>query len=222
MATRHPLVPPPYSTDRDILEREVRVDVFRASGPGGQHVNKTESALRLTHLPSGVVVAAQDSPSQHRNREIAFARLIEKLERLNHVPKKRVPTRPSRAARERRIGTKKQTGARSRRGGGSAGMSERATRRLAIRGRVQGVFFREAMRQEAARLGVAGWVRNRRDGSVEAVVQGAPAAVEAIVAWARRGPPGRGGRPLEASEADGDFSASRSARPNRIDGRIRQ
>ena len=111
MATRHPLVPPPYSTDRDLLEREVRVDVFRASGPGGQHVNKTESALRLTHAPSGVVVAVQDSSSQHRNREIAFERLIEKLKRLNHVPKKRVPTKPSRAARERRLGTKKQTGA---------------------------------------------------------------------------------------------------------------
>src|SRR6478735_7910883 len=111
MATRHPLVPPPYSTDRDVLEREVRVDVFRASGPGGQHVNKTESALRLTHFPSGVVVAAQDSSSQHRNRETAFERLIEKLKRLNHVPKKRVPTKPSRAARERRIVAKKQTGA---------------------------------------------------------------------------------------------------------------
>ena len=84
-------------------------------------------------------------------------------------------------------------------------MSERITRRLAIRGRVQGVFFREAMRREAARLGVAGWVRNRRDGSVEAVVQGAPAAVEAIVAWARRGPPDAAVAALEASEAEGDF-----------------
>ena len=108
---RAPLQPPPYSTDREILAREVLVDVFRASGPGGQHVNKTESALRLTHPPSGLVVTAQDSPSQHRNRAIAFERLIEKLKRLNHVPKKRVATKPSRAARERRLGTKKQTGA---------------------------------------------------------------------------------------------------------------
>ena len=111
MATRRPLSPPPYSLDRDILEREVLVDVFRASGPGGQHVNKTESALRLTHPPSGVVVTSQDSPSQHRNRDTAFERLIERLRRLNHVPKKRVPTRPTRASRERRIGTKKQVGA---------------------------------------------------------------------------------------------------------------
>jgi protein subunit release factor A len=111
MATRRPLSPPPYSLDREILEREVLVDVFRASGPGGQHVNKTESALRLTHPPSGVVVTSQDSPSQHRNRDTAFERLIERLRRLNHVPKKRVPTRPTRASRERRIGTKKQVGA---------------------------------------------------------------------------------------------------------------
>lgn len=111
MVARKPLVPPPYSTDRDILEREVEVDVFRASGPGGQHVNKTESALRLTHPPSGVVVSAQDSPSQHRNREIAFERLIERLRRLNHVPRKRIATRPTRASRERRLGTKKQVGA---------------------------------------------------------------------------------------------------------------
>ena len=79
MIRRAPLQPPPYSTDRDVLAREVEMDVFRASGPGGQHVNRTESALRLTHPPSGVVVVAQDSPSQHRNREIAFDRLIERL-----------------------------------------------------------------------------------------------------------------------------------------------
>jgi ribosome-associated protein len=111
MPSRHPQSPPPYSTDRHVLEREVLVDVFRASGPGGQHVNKTESALRLTHLPSGVIVMSQDSPSQHRNRETAFERLIEKLKRLNHVPKKRVPTRPTRGSKERRLGTKKQVGA---------------------------------------------------------------------------------------------------------------
>jgi len=105
-----PLAPPPYATDRELLEREVEIDVFRASGPGGQHVNRTESAVRLTHPPSGVVVMAQDSPSQHRNRDIAFGRLIARLERLNHVPKKRVATRPSRAARERRLVGKKLVG----------------------------------------------------------------------------------------------------------------
>lgn len=114
MPARNPLNPPPYAVDRETLEREVVIDVFRASGPGGQHVNRTESALRLTHPPSGVVVTAQDSPSQHRNREIAFERLIERLRRLNHVPKKRVPTRPTFASKKRRLEGKKQVGEKKR------------------------------------------------------------------------------------------------------------
>lgn len=104
---RAPLAPPPYATDRDTLSRQCEVEAFRASGPGGQHVNRTESALRLYHPPSGVVVIAQDSPSQHRNREIAFDRLVEALERLNIVPKKRVPTRPTRGSKERRLESKR-------------------------------------------------------------------------------------------------------------------
>jgi len=59
---------------------------------------------------------------------------------------------------------------------------------LRISGRVQGVGYREAMHREADRLGVTGWVRNRTDGTVEALVQGAGEALEAMVAWARRGP----------------------------------
>ena len=67
-------------------------------------------------------------------------------------------------------------------------MSEWVARRLRIHGRVQGVWFRESMRLEAEALGVAGWVRNRADGSVEAVVQGTPESVRAMVEWARHGP----------------------------------
>lgn len=63
------------------------------------------------------------------------------------------------------------------------------TRHLRIAGRVQGVGYRDALRREALANGVSGWVRNRRDGSVEAVLQGAPEAVDAVFAWARRGPP---------------------------------
>ncbi|MBY0576637.1 MAG: acylphosphatase [Gallionellaceae bacterium] len=59
---------------------------------------------------------------------------------------------------------------------------------LVIYGRVQGVFFRDSMRREAQRLGVAGWVRNRSDGAVEAAVHGAAADIDAIVRWAHRGP----------------------------------
>ena len=86
-------------------------------------------------------------------------------------------------------------------------MSEAVTRRLSIRGRVQGVFFRESMRIEAQRLGVTGWVCNRLDGTVEAVVQGTPAAVEAMIAWARRGPEDARVTGVEVSEAAGDFTA---------------
>ena len=62
------------------------------------------------------------------------------------------------------------------------------SRHLRIRGRVQGVYFRESMRQRADQLKVTGWVRNRSDGTVEALVQGEPFAVDAIVQWAQRGP----------------------------------
>lgn len=62
------------------------------------------------------------------------------------------------------------------------------TMRLVIHGRVQGVFFRDSMRNEAQRLGIAGWVRNRSDGTVEAAIQGETAAVDAIMRWAHRGP----------------------------------
>ncbi len=107
MLRRIPLTLPPYSIERETLEREIEIDTYRASGPGGQHVNKTNSAIRFTHLPSGVVVIAQDSPSQFRNKEIAFERLVERLKKLNHVPKKRLATKPTRASKERRIEAKK-------------------------------------------------------------------------------------------------------------------
>ncbi|MBI3715488.1 MAG: peptide chain release factor-like protein [Betaproteobacteria bacterium] len=107
MPREFPLHLPPYALDRETLENEVRIDTYRASGPGGQHVNKTNSAIRLTHLPSGAVVIAQDSSSQFRNKEVAFERLTEKLKKLNHVPKKRFATKPTRASKERRIEAKK-------------------------------------------------------------------------------------------------------------------
>jgi len=64
------------------------------------------------------------------------------------------------------------------------------SRQIRVQGRVQGVGFRYALRGEAERLGITGWVRNRADGTVQALLQGEQAAVERVIAWARRGPPG--------------------------------
>lgn len=83
---------------------------------------------------------------------------------------------------------------------------EKITRFIQVYGRVQGVFFRESMRQKAVELGVTGWVRNRRDGAVEAVVQGAPQDVERIIAWVRRGPPAARVERVETTDAEGNFA----------------
>jgi len=80
------------------------------------------------------------------------------------------------------------------------------TLRLVIHGRVQGVFFRDSMRREAQRLGVAGWVRNRSDGSVEAAVHGESADVDAIVRWARRGPERAQVERVEIGPHDGSYT----------------
>jgi acylphosphatase len=82
----------------------------------------------------------------------------------------------------------------------------RKTLHLAIRGRVQGVFFRDSMRREAQRLGVSGWVRNCSDGSVEAVVQGESRAVDDIVQWAHQGPARAQVDGVDIQPAEGDFA----------------
>ena len=65
--------------DIDINKADLRVDTFRSSGAGGQHVNKTESGVRFTHLPTGIVSESTESRSQHKNREIAMGRLVQKI-----------------------------------------------------------------------------------------------------------------------------------------------
>ena len=97
---------PKYDTDLDTLKQQVIVETYRSSGPGGQRKNKTETAVRLKHLPSGITVIATEHRSQAQNRELAFERLIRRLERLNQPRKRRIPTRIPRKAVEQRI-TKK-------------------------------------------------------------------------------------------------------------------
>ena len=101
-------MPELYPTDRDSLERDSDLEFFIASGPGGQHRNKVETGVRLTHRPSGISVTATERRSQHANREVAFERMAARLEALQQVSPPRKPTRPTAASRERRLEAKRR------------------------------------------------------------------------------------------------------------------
>ncbi len=73
------VIPKLEEEDVDIRKSDLKIDTFRASGAGGQHVNKTESAIRITHLPTGIVSESQDGRSQHKNKEIAMTRLYQRI-----------------------------------------------------------------------------------------------------------------------------------------------
>ncbi len=74
------------------IKKQVTIETFRSRGPGGQRKNKTETAVRLRHLPSGITLIAKEHRSQAQNLKLAFERLKDRLMRLNQPEKKRIPT----------------------------------------------------------------------------------------------------------------------------------
>jgi ribosome-associated protein len=102
--------PPPFpipEANEDLLA-QCRVETFTAGGKGGQHQNRTESGVRITHLPTGVVVTAREERSQHRNRVVALDRLRRRLESRNRRPKPRISSRVPRRERARRLEKKRR------------------------------------------------------------------------------------------------------------------
>lgn len=92
--------------DLDLLA-ECDVDLYRSSGPGGQNVNRRETAVRLTHRPTGVVVTCQNERSQWANKQRALVVLRRRLEALNRPRRPRLPTAVPAAAKARRLATKR-------------------------------------------------------------------------------------------------------------------
>ena len=90
------------------VARDCDVQVFRASGPGGQCVNTTDSAVRMTHVPSGLTVVSRESRSQFRNRQLCLQKLRRLFEAKARPPKVRRATKVPRRAKERRLAEKRQ------------------------------------------------------------------------------------------------------------------
>ncbi len=92
-----------FDTNLETLEKQVIIETYRSSGPGGQRKNKTETAVRLRHLPSGITVSATEHRFQSQNRRLAFERLRDRLLVLNRPKKRRIRTSvPLRAVEKNR------------------------------------------------------------------------------------------------------------------------
>ena len=89
------------------LLTQCKVETFRSGGKGGQHANKTESAVRLTHIPSGIQASCQEERSQYLNKIKCLKELRLRIEKYNYQPPKRVATRPTRSSIEKRLIQKK-------------------------------------------------------------------------------------------------------------------
>jgi protein subunit release factor B len=104
----------PLPEHLEALARDCEVTPYKSSGPGGQKKNKTESSVRVRHLPTGIVRIATESRSQLRNRAAALERVWKELQRRARKPRPRVATRPSRAAVEKRLEAKRRASAKKR------------------------------------------------------------------------------------------------------------
>lgn len=96
--------------DLEALARECDEEFFVASGPGGQHRNRTESGVRLTHRPTGIVVTATERRSQSANRTVALERMAERIAETRKVRKKRRATKPTAGSQRKRVDEKRKRG----------------------------------------------------------------------------------------------------------------
>ena len=92
----------------NIRKSDIEIEFYRSSGPGGQHKNKTATAVRIRHIPTGIVAQASERRSQHLNREIAMERLKKAIAKMLFKPKKRISVKVSKSQKIKRLEEKKK------------------------------------------------------------------------------------------------------------------